>query len=350
MSTRMSSKTDEMLDRFRGFWSGTGPRRMLTVLTWPDYRQNPDESAMLDGAERCIRHNLEHAENWLPTFVPDFGTPSLPAMWGGKIIPAPPGGGIHIEPIAQSIADLERLPEPCSYEASDFARAERMYRELCRRLGSEELFVRTPDIQGPVNTLALLMEQTELALAFYDAPELIHRVLGQITDVIIDRIAEYRRRIGPERVTGNVWPFVTMPDGVGIGITQDYMPLLSPELYAEFELPLLNRIADAFGGVMIHCCGTYSQHLPTLARADFTIWGLEMHYPCTKLWDVHAVLGDRMAYVPYIAPTGLSEFPSIMDFLPALEQHGCGDARVWLPMTANDATAKVRDWVGTSRR
>ena len=64
-------------------------------------------------------------------------------------------------------------------------------------------------------------------------------------------------------------PYVSLPAELGVCLTQDYMPLLGPEIYRVFELPRLKRIAEAFGGVYIHCCGEYARHLPALRDAGF---------------------------------------------------------------------------------
>jgi len=320
--------TESTLDLFRNFWAGNETGPILSICTQPEYRQNPDLEQMVELAAACIREDMASGENVLPTFVPDFGTVSMPALWGGQRIPAAKGGGIHIHPIVDSVTDLEHLAPPAPFEESDFYLALSLYRRVCERIGSDDIYLRTPDVQGPMNTLGLLSDQTELLMTLYDAPDLIHQLLMQITDVEIDYLRRYRAAAGKERVIGNIWPWVTLTDGQGIGITQDFMPLLSPDLYEEFELPQLKRIADEFGGVFIHCCGEYSQHLPALARADFKILGIETHYPCTKLWDVQTALGDSLAYVPYIAPTGLAEFPTIVDFLKSLDHHASNRTRI----------------------
>lgn len=352
----MAMDVEQTLGRIRRFWTGEEPGPLLSICTEASYRQNPDEEAVIAGAARCIGEDLASGINTLPTFIPDFGTVSMPALWGGKRIAVSQGGsqGIHIEPIARTIDELDRLPEPATFEASDFGRALRLYRKVCERLGRDDIFLRTPDLQGPMNTLGLLCEQTELIMALYEAPELVDRLLTRITDVTIDYLQRYRAAAGPQKVIGNVWPWMALLDGKGIGITQDYMPLLGPELYARFELPQLKRIADAFGGVFIHCCGEYSQHLPALAKADFKIWGLEMHYPCTKLWDVHAALGPELAYMPYIAPTGSAKYPTIADFLQDLPEDTQVDARLWICVARDwlsaEKLAALQTWVERRRR
>ncbi len=329
--------SDATLDRYRKLWSVEGGGQVVSICAEPTYRQNPDLQQMVSMAVECVRKDIAWGENAVPTFLPDFGTVSLAAMWGGKRIPASNGGGVHIEPVATSLDELERLAAPVSFEESDFAVALALYRQVCDRLQREDIFLRTPDLQGPMNTLGLLFDQSQLLMGLYESPQLIHHVLSHITDVTIDYLRRYRVAVGADRVIGNIWPWVILPDGRGISITQDFMPLLSPDLYAEFELPLLKRFADEFDGVFIHCCGAYVHHLPTLARADFKILGIEVHYPCTKLWDVYAALGQSLTYVPYVAPTGLNEFPSIVDFLKSLDRQPCRDA--------NLAVCVAREWL-----
>jgi len=342
--------TESTLDLFRNFWAGNESGPIISICNEPVYRQNPDLEQMVKLAADCIRADVTTGENVVPTFIPDFGTVSTPAIWGGRRIPASKGGGVHIAPVALCVADLEHLALPTPFEESDFNVALSLYRKVCERVGSDDVYLRTPDLQGPMNTLGLMMEQTELLMALYDAPELIHHVLTQITDVIIDYLRRYRAAVGKERVVGNMWPWVILPDGQGVGITQDFLPLLNRDLYAEFELPQLKRIADEFGGVFIHCCGEYAHHLPTLARADFKILGIEMNYPCTKLWEVYAALGNSVAYVPYVATWGLTEFPSIVAFLKSLQNHACNDARIAVCIARQWLTpeqhAELKAWAG----
>jgi hypothetical protein len=318
------------LDGFRRFLSGERRAPLLSVYTPPGYRQNPDPEVMVAGACAAIRADAASGERHiLPTFWPDFGTVSTAALWGGERIPAADGGGPHIRPVARALRDLERLPAPVAFEESDFFKALTLYRQVCARLESNEIFIRTPDFQGPLNTLGLLIDQTELICGLYEAPDLVAAALARITETLIAYVRRFRESVGAAKVVGNIWPYVALPDGQGVGVTQDYMPLLSPELYARFELPLLKRIADAFGGVWIHCCGEFRQHLPALRAADIKIWGIEMHHPCTPMEEVWRALDGRVAYTPYLSLTGVREYVSLADYYRHLAHSDCAQARFW---------------------
>ncbi len=325
-------RIETAMQRFRDLLSGARREAVVTVHHSPTYRQQTDLERMVAEACACIRADGASGEpDVVPTFWPDFGTISTARLWGGTEKEAHDGGGVYIEPVAHAYADLERvLPRAAPFETSDFQKAVDLWRQVCTRLETDQVFLRTPDFQGPMNTLALVLDQTELMCALYEAPDLIDWALDQVTDVLIDRFGRLRETVGKERVVGNIWPYVVLPDGQGVSVTQDYMPLLGPEMYARFELPRLKRIADAFGGVWIHCCGEYARHFDALSRADFTILGLEIHHPYTPLEQAWDAFGDRVVYLPYVAQKELSHFDGIEAFVESLADKPCGRARYWL--------------------
>jgi hypothetical protein len=325
-----SERTEAALTRMRDFLNGRTRGPLISLYHQPDYRQQPDHAVLVARACEVIRADRASGQpDVVPTFFPDFGTVSTAALFGGKRIPPGPNGRLaHIERAVQTVDELLAL-KPCPFEESDFQRGLDLYRQVCARLGTDEVFLRTPDFQGALNTLALMIDQTELMVAMMEQPDLIKTVLGRITDTLIEYVARYRKEAGPGKVVGSIWPYIVLPDGIGVSLTQDYMPLLGPEQYAEFELPLLKRIADRFGGVHIHCCGKYKQHLPALAASGIKIWGLETHYPETTVEDIYAVFGDTVAITPYIAPNGAQEFPTLPSLIRSWKGKPHARARFW---------------------
>ena len=293
------------------------------------YRQCPDERRMVDTACEVIAKDmaLPASCNVLPSLFPDFGTVSMPAVYGGTVMPARDGGGIHIKPVARTIEDVLKL-SPKPFEETDFQRALNMRAEICERLGTNNIYLRTPDFQGPLNTLALLFEnQSELMIAMYEQPELVHEAARRVTDMLIDYVAKFRAAAGPSNVIGNIWPYTALIDGKGVAITQDYMPLLGPDLYAEFELPYLKRISDAFGGVFIHCCGYYGWHLPNLAASGVEIIGIECFNPQTTFAEIFQHFGQRVAIMCAGHPKGYPDLPA---YLRSFKGQPCAKTRFWL--------------------
>ncbi len=317
------------LDNIRDFLNGKTPH-LLSVHHDPGYyRQCPDNTLYVERACEVIRKDMAApaSDNVLPSFYPDYGTISTAAVYGGKRIPARDGGGIHIEPVARTAEDFLKL-KPLPFEQTDFQRALDMYGEVCARLGTNDVYLRTPDLQGPLNTLGLMIaNQTELMMAMFDQPDVIHEAVRNVTDMLINYVTRFRAAVGPEKVIGHIWPYIALVDGKGIAITQDYMPLLGPEQYAEFELPYLKEIGDTFGGVFIHCCGVYGQHLHNLATSGMEIIGLECFNAHTSVEELYAAFGQRIAIQ---CGGGTHAFPTLPQYLRSLKGTPCAKARFWL--------------------
>ncbi len=326
-------KIGERLARFEAYWKGEQTGALVSVVAAPAYRQmldreQPNLEAVADAAVTCIREDLASGdENVLPVLYCDFGTISTAKLYGGKVIPPPEGGMVHIEPAIQELDALATL-QACPFEDSDFQLALDLHRMVCERLGSDEVFLRTPDFQGPLNTLALVLDQEELLVGMYTEPEMVHAALDAVADTLIDYHSRLRRALGGGRVIGNIWPYTFLPEHLGTSITQDMMPLLSAELYAEFEIPRLRRISEAFGGVQIHCCGRYGQHLPALRESGINIRGLEFHHPFTTFAEIHKVFGDDIVYVPYLFGE-CKDFADFNAFAADLLRQGTGATRFW---------------------
>lgn len=321
----------------RHYWQGRGTGAWLTAITEPTYRQmadpsQPDLDAVADAAAACLRADLADADpRTIPAVCADFGTISTASLYGGRILTARDGGKVHIEPVAHSPGDLESL-RPRPFEESDFQRAVDLWKRVCDRMESDQIGLRTPDFQGPLNTLALIMDQQEMLVAMYESPAAIRAALDNITSTLIAYHQRLRSEVGAGRVVGNIWPYTVLPDDLGASLTEDLWPLLGPDLYAEFGLPCLRRIAEAFGGVQIHCCGSYAHHLPALKASGILVRGLEFHHPFTQFESVYKVFGDSIVYIPYRFGS-CQDYPDTASFAEALLRQGSRRTRFWFATT-----------------
>ena len=135
-------------------------------------------------------------------------------------------------------------------------------------------------------------------VAMYEQPDKVHRFLDTVCDSNIRYMRTLLEKAG--RVDGNIWPYVWLPHRLGVMLTADMMPLLSPELYKEFGLPPLKRLSDEFGGLFIHCCGQWARHAANLAESGVKIRGIEFHHPFTALEEIQDYFPDTVL-VPYLA-------------------------------------------------
>ncbi len=327
---------ESVLTDCREYWDGVRTGPIVTFITAPTYRQMGDGvtldlDAMAGAAAECLRTDLHARDPYVPPAVcADFGTISTARLYGGRILPAREGGKVHIEPAIRNLGDLERLT-PCPFEESDFQHAITLWRRVCDRVGTDRIFLRTPDFQGPLNTLALVMDQETMLAGFYDAPELLRHALFSITATLIEYHQRLRAELGGGRVIGNIWPYTTLPEDLGASLTEDLWPLLGADLYAEFGIPCLRKIAEAFGGVQIHCCGRYAHHLPALKESGIRIRGLEFHHPFTTFAELYRIFGDDIVYIPYLFGE-CKDYPDYPAFAESLLRQGGLRTRFWFAM------------------
>ena len=297
------------IDRVRRFWAGQG--RCVASMT-PGGRLRPRQD--LTDAEWLAtwRRGLAEQAHWpglnVPSIFPDFGTVSVPRHWGGAVTYAADSGNPYIQPVAQTVAEaLAVRPRPVHDSGMDAARAVRLYQAL----GADAWF-RTPDMQGTLNTAGMVVQQEELLMGMVSEPELVRTFLDQVSDFILE-LWQWQRRECGDRLCGNIWPYTFFPADLGISLTEDLMPLLSPALYAEFGIPVLQKINRVAGGLQIHCCGEWGRHAPALAAAGLRLRAIEFHFPFTKIEEL-APLADGTVFVPYIALDKQTRFRSLVEY------------------------------------
>jgi hypothetical protein len=127
--------------------------------------------------------------------------------------------------------------------------------------------IRLTDIQGPLDSAALIMGHTEFFSALRTHPWEVHRLLQMVTDFTITCAKAQRglvRGCGVEFVPSLFQPW--MPDGSGVSVSNDACVMISADEHDEFCIPYLNQISDAFGGLYIHSCGNWLHQIPSLAK------------------------------------------------------------------------------------
>ncbi len=145
-------------------------------------------------------------------------------------------------------------------------------------------------------------------------PELSNRFLQIITDVVIDLIAYFKKEAGQgerEYITNRG---LYLP---GFRVASDYMIHLSPTMIRDFMFPLFERIAGAFGPVLIHYCTEpqdTSHVLPTLLECD-AVLGVDtwQGYDSLVGFDKRHRLQEKLVICTDISPpASVSEIRSLL--------------------------------------
>lgn len=261
---------------------------IICPVSWNyNYVNNLDPDITARKFAAALEYYASFRSSYVPAFNCWLGSCALASAFGGQTSQNPDSGLFWIEPIVRQPDDVYRLKAPAVHSGL-VGKGIDNYHYMLEHV---EGYVppRVPDMQGPLNVASMIWEQGEFLLAMYDSPEAVHHLLGLVTDYTI---AVYRHfRDAYEAANLVSWPFIYMPRSMGVGMTEDFMHLLSPALYEEFGLPYVNRIAREFGGLYIHCCGVFKQHWPVVSKIH-NLRGLDTMYSFSKPQELFAEFPD----------------------------------------------------------
>ncbi len=275
---------DERFARYDAFWRGADiGRPIIIAIPW---NNAPFADA---GQPRCweqtaadhLLHRAMVGVDVLPSICIANETVALASAFGGQVHYSQDGKA-WIDPIITDPQQAFALVRPNPTDGllgPSLAR----YRETIKLL---DMVVppQVPDMQGPLQTAAQLWNEEPFIYAMYDHPEAVHATLRVVTDLIIEVYRHLSDHYpGAELMN---YPPSHLPRRFGVGMTEDFMHLVTPEQYEEFGLPYVNRISDAFGGIFIHCCGRFKQHWPVVQRIH-NLRGLDTMYPYTNPQEVY---------------------------------------------------------------
>ncbi len=184
--------------------------------------------------------------------------------------------------------------------------------ELARR--AEELFegqvaVRIPDMQGPLDVAGQVCGPANLLRMLVEHPHAAHHAVNVATQALIDFYRAIKSEVtelaGPH-CPGGIW----CPPELGNAVSEDYAPLVSREMYEEFSVPYIQRIADETGGLFIHCCGTFEHTYESMAGiAGLT--GVNPAIPVVEYPPFARTFADVCVLVPTkSAPDGPRRWPT----------------------------------------
>lgn len=224
-----------------------------------------DPAKFLDAQLVEINDQMAYQGDFVPCLCPAFGVINIPAAFGCEVVwwednfPS-----VRPLPLSDPAA-IRDLPYP-TVSSGEMGRILETTRFFIDKT-SGRIPIRLTDIQGPLDSGALIMGHTEFFTAIRTHPWEVHRLLQMITDFTIECARAQRdvvRGRGVEFVPSLFQPWI--PDGFGISVSNDASVMISADEHDEFCLPYLDQISDAFGGITIHSCGNWLHQVPSLAR------------------------------------------------------------------------------------
>ncbi len=289
------------------------------------YRQLDNHEEMVSEAAANILECAAMPGTNITRFTIDFGTTTTASYWGGNRIKSSSGNS-WIEPVIYKPGDVPEMKHAVP-DSGDILLGRKLFDEVLNRLNTGNLPASTYDLQGPLNTLSLVWEQKNMMVSMYESPGSVHAALEKVTDLLIKNIESIYKKI--PGIEAPLWPFIWLPPDIGIGITEDYMPLLSPGLYKEFGLPYVKRLSDKFKGLFIHCCGQFSHQIDNLHNSGINILGMEFVYPKIDIEKLFNTFGDKCAFVPNIMDNFIEDFGSFTNYIQYIEKLRKPETRLW---------------------
>jgi len=220
-------------------------------------------ASMLEFQSRSLEQHLATVDDDLvPYFIPWFGTGVLASGFGCRLTHPGPGDDPAVAgPCVTSPADVARLKMPDPYRDGWMPRVLKMI-DYARENG--DLPVGLTDMQGPLDTLDQMCGHARLYTWMYHEPAMVHELFDLVTDAFIEWVKVQKKHIGEPLNRSNGLQGAWSPTGVGVWESDDDLVLLGADLYAEFVVPYVSRIFEAFGGGSVHFCGKGIQHVDNL--------------------------------------------------------------------------------------
>lgn len=239
-----------------------------------------DDAAELAWHAEYHRRQAGIADFYIPNLKPNMGISNLAAAFGcplKTVNDADPWVGHLVS--NQDPGAARRICKPDTGSNPIYAR---MLQRLTFLQANSSLPLRLVNVASPLVTASLIWDYTDLMMALIQYPAEVHALLEVITDATIDYVRWQLRHIDKLCTMGHE-PEILPPD-IGLRISDDTAALLSPALYREFAARYNGRLAEAFGGVVVHSCGDCSRVVAAMLETP-GLRGLELTIPQNTKWD-----------------------------------------------------------------
>ncbi len=182
--------------------------------------------------------------------------PHLDLLTGTEIFAEAFGCRVHrpedampsVLPLVHSAAEAARLAVP-ELDGSTLSLLFEIADETWHSAGPDAI-MKLPDIQSPMDIVALIWDKNSLFVAMIEEPEAVLEMVNKVYTLLTAFLDRWFARYGEEFVAH--YPFYYMPSG--ISVSEDEVGSVSEELFIRFFQPYLEMLSNRYGGIGIHCC------------------------------------------------------------------------------------------------
>ncbi len=258
-----------------------------------DYFDDPSRMVAYQ-EESCALHLREVDDDYIPYFMPWFGTGIMAAAFGCRYRIGSNGGqdpGI-VSTCIDDVRDIARLkaPDPAS---NPFTR--KVLDCIDYAVKESDLPVGLTDMNSPLSTLGQMCGAVNLYTWMYEEPHAVHDLMEIVTDALISWVKVQKEHIGEPLGSSNGLQGVWTPRG-GVWLSDDDLILIGPELYEKFVVPCYSRIFTTFGGGHLHFCGNGAHQAKNIkAIKGLTAVNNSPMYDLESFTTLYSEIGDSLA-------------------------------------------------------
>lgn len=330
--TDISKQSKDFLNKFWNLDNNERPAFMISYVGPKVKNGEPVKSALFstDGIdtvndrlldpEKYLKAQLTEIDgqvklkgDYVPSLCPSLGVVAVPSAFGCEVVWWNNDFPSCKSALSENPEDVYKIEKP-KVDSGELKRV-LDYTKYFIKETSGKLPIRLTDIQGPLDSTALIFGHNNLLMAMHTNPAEVHHLMKMVTDLTIDFVKEQRRIVkeaGVEFVPAMFQPW--LPDGSGVSISNDECVMISAEMHDEFHLPYVNQLSEEFGGIYIHSCGNWLHQFSSLEKIK-NLRGLEFG---ASEANYEEVLGRFNGKIPLACRIGFNQnirFNSIKDYV-----------------------------------
>jgi len=264
---RYEAARDRRLPRLLDFWQGRIPYLVSIEAGFTRYASCGSIEENFQANLYDFEKTLECPSDTLPNLEPWFGTGVLAEVFGCAYYWRQ-GDAPAVHYAYHTLDEIRDIPKPDLSAGKVAALILDAIAYFKEKTGGQLPMCLT-DTQSAGDNATLILDASEFFIACYTDPDIVRRFLGVINDLIIEFSQKQAEAIGdclvlPGRIIAASLP--AAQGGTGITIADDNLAVASPQINADFFLPLDDQIGQAFGGAAIHSCGNWGHTIPLLRQ------------------------------------------------------------------------------------
>ena len=245
---------------------------------WPEYKQERVDFAV-KAYEARLERSLWLDDDSIPYIAMSTGTEIYAEALGAKVH-RPTDNMPFAIPFIENSEQASKLNIPdvqntCLMDLIEMAS------KMRDRVGKDAIF-KIPDMQSPMDILAVMWDKTDLfaAMADEDEQQIVIDVSRKICKFFMDFMDIWFAEFGTRYIAH--YPDYYMEGGITLSV--DEIGSVSPEMFYTYFLDELNTLSRHYGGIGIHCCADSRHQWEGLKKVE----GLRMLNLNRKKHDMDA--------------------------------------------------------------